>query len=128
MDQTIKPHHQEEDTCSQLAFVALFDQFALQATNDFKKKAQTQLLELDYESVVMDQLYADMSARIGESLLEALNLQLKHRFLIVPMTAAFHQGLTDNLVSSLVSRDPETSRQIFQLLIDEAGTVFGSKK
>lgn len=127
LEQAIEPLHQETDTCLQFISVALVDRFALNAANDFKKKAQTRLLEEDFESIAIDQLYADIAARIGESLMESLNLQLRQRFLIVPITAAFLQGLNDNLVSSLVSRDSESSRQIFQLLIDEASTVFGQK-
>lgn len=123
LNQAIGSLHQEADTCSQLIFAALFDQFVLNAADSFLKKSQTRLLEEDFESLAMDQLYADIKTRIGEPLLESLNLQLKQRFLIVPITAAFIQSLTDNLVSSFVSRDPESSRQIFQLLMDGSSGV-----
>lgn len=123
LNQAISPLHQEPDTCLQLIFAALFDQFVLNAADSFLKKSQTRLLEEDFESLAMDQLYADIKTRIGEPLLESLNLQLKQRFLIVPITAAFIQSLTDNLVSSFVSRDPESSRQIFQLLMDGSSGV-----
>jgi hypothetical protein len=50
--------------------------------------------------------------------MEQLNLMLKERFFTVPVVAGFMQGLTNDLLYSLTYRDSETSRQIFQLLMD----------
>lgn len=50
--------------------------------------------------------------------MEELNKQLQQRFLIVPVALSFAQGLTYDLLYKLTARDPETSRQMFQLLLD----------
>lgn len=50
--------------------------------------------------------------------METLNLRLKQRFLIAPLVPVFAQGLTNDLLYCLTSRDSETNRQIFQLAID----------
>ena len=50
--------------------------------------------------------------------MEDLNLMLKKRFLLAPKAVVFAQGLTDELLARLTSRDPETSKQIYQLFMD----------
>lgn len=63
-------------------------------------------------------LYEQISQMVGEHYMEELNTQLRQRFLIVPIALSFAQGLTYDLLYKLTSRDPETSRQMFQLLLD----------
>ena len=64
------------------------------------------------------ELYEQISQTVGESYMEELNRQLKQRFLIAPTALSFAQGLTYDLLYKLTYRDPETSRQMFQLLLD----------
>lgn len=47
-----------------------------------------------------------------------LNIRLKKRFLLAPIAVVFAQGFTDELLDRLMCRDPETSKLIFQLMID----------
>jgi len=56
---------------------------------------------------------------VDENLMEQLNLALKERFFIVPVIAGFMQGLANDLLYSLTYRDSETSKQIFQLIMDD---------
>ncbi len=56
----------------------------------------------------------------GEKEMEHLNLLFCERFLIVKAMDIFLQGMTNQLLYSLTYRDRETSKQIFQLLLDEA--------
>lgn len=80
--------------------------------------------ELESESVGVDDmvrfrnLYDQISQLAGESCMEELNEQLQQRFLIVPIALSFAHGLTYDLLYKLTARDPETSRQLFQLLLD----------
>jgi len=48
--------------------------------------------------------------------MERLNLLIRQRFLIVTPMAAFLQGLTTDLLLNLTCRDPESDKQIFQLV------------
>ena len=66
----------------------------------------------------MRELYEQISALAGESMMEELNRLLKQRFLIAPPTAVFMQGLTNDLACRLADRDHKTSRQMFQLFLD----------
>lgn len=66
----------------------------------------------------VQELYDQISHLAGESMMEELNQKIKQRFLIVPVTSAFAQGFTDELLFKLTSRDHETSKQMFQLLLD----------
>jgi hypothetical protein len=54
----------------------------------------------------------------GEEAMERLNLLFRRRFLIADTMAIFHQAMTNQLLYSLTYRDRETSKQIFQLLLD----------
>ena len=64
-------------------------------------------------------LYRQISTIIGgEEQLERLNLLIRQRFLPVTPMAGFLQGMTDDLLHDLVYRDAESSKQIFQLVLD----------
>ncbi len=52
--------------------------------------------------------------------MEHLNLLFCQQFLIVKTMDIFLQGMTNQLLYSLTCRDRETSKQVFQLLLDEA--------
>jgi len=56
----------------------------------------------------------------GENEMEHITLLVCRRCLIVNAMDIFLQGMTNQLLYSLTYRDRETSRQVFQLLLDEA--------
>ena len=56
----------------------------------------------------------------GEKEMEHLNLLFCQRFLIAKAMDIFLQGMTNQLLYSLTYRDRETSKLVFQLLLDEA--------
>lgn len=65
-------------------------------------------------------LYNRISEILGdEEAMANLNLLFRQRFLVVTAMAAFLQGITNELLYSLTYRDRESSKQIFQLLLDE---------
>lgn len=66
----------------------------------------------------LQEVYDQISHLAGESMMEELNQQIKQRFIIAPAAALFAQGFTDDLLYRLISRDIETSKQMFQLLLD----------
>jgi len=98
------------------------------------------MLSCSYLESVYEQYYSDIVADIsafidivdlnslynkicealgGEKEMEHLNLLFCERFLIVKVMDIFLQGMTDQLLYSLTYRDRETSKQVFQLLLDE---------
>ena len=66
----------------------------------------------------LKEFYNQISQIVGEPFMEEFNLRLKKRFLLAPIAVVFAQGFTDELLDRLMCRDPETSRLIFQLMID----------
>lgn len=99
------------------------------------------MLSCSYLESVYEQYYADLVADIrafldivdlnslyikicealgGEKEMEHLNILFCQRFLIVKAMNIFIQGMTNQLQYSLTYRDRETSKQVFQLLLDEA--------
>ena len=63
-------------------------------------------------------LYEQISQLTDESCMVELNRQLQQRFLIAPLALSYAQGITYDLLFKLTARDPETSKQMFQLLLD----------
>lgn len=99
------------------------------------------MLSCSYLESVYEQYYTDLVADIrafldivdlndlynkicevlgGEKEMEQLNLLFCQRFLIARAMDIFLQGMTNQLLYSLTFRDRETSKQVFQLLLDEA--------
>lgn len=68
--------------------------------------------------VSLNELYERISGYVEESLLEELNQRLLRRFQLTPVLSAFLQGFADDLLYQLTWRDPESSKQIFQILLD----------
>jgi len=90
------------------------DRFALDKRNSLSKTV---------DIVTLRDLYRKISAIIGgEEQMERLNLLIRQRFLIVTPMAAFLQGLNTDLLLNLTYRDPESSKQLFQLVLDSETT------
>ena len=73
--------------------------------------------------VSLNELYDRICGAVEEPLLEEFNRRLRQRFQLTPVLSAFLQGFADDLLYQLTWRDPETSRQIFQLLLDQTKAV-----
>lgn len=108
---------QERYTRLCLLLFPLADELLAQTTARFVEE-QVSNLNGVVDGIRLRELYNQISHLAGESMMEELNQRLKQRFLIAPQAAVFAQGLTDDLLCRLISRDHETSRQMFQLLID----------
>lgn len=68
--------------------------------------------------VSLNELYDRICGAVEEPLLEELNQRLLRRFQLTPVLSAFLQGFADDLLYQLTWRDPESSKQIFQILLD----------
>lgn len=108
---------QEHYTNLCLLMFSLADEIMNYATMKFVKQHKNSLSGVK-DIVWLQELYDQISHLAGESMMEELNQRIKLLFLIVPMTSAFAQGFTDELLLRITSRDLETSKQMFQLLLD----------
>lgn len=101
--------------CILLFFLA--DEAMLDSTGKFIKEQVTNIGG-SLDIIRVQEVYDQISHIAGESMLEELNQRIKQRFIIAPASALFAQGFTDELLYKLTYRDIETSRQMFQLLLD----------
>ena len=70
--------------------------------------------------VELRDLYGKICAILGgEDEIDKLNILFQQRFLIATQAAMFTQYVTNQLVELLLRRDWETSKQVFQLLLDD---------
>lgn len=115
---------QEKHTNFCLLLFPLADEIMNYYTSLFIKELENESAGV-VDMVCFRELYEQISELVGSSYMEELNKQLQQRFLIVPIALSFAQGLTYDLLYKLTSRDPETSRQMFQLLLD---TMPGSRE
>lgn len=108
---------QEKHTNFCLLLFPLADEIMDYYTSQFVKELESETVGIG-DMVRFRNLYEQISTLAGGSYMEELNKQLKQRFLFVPIALSFAQGLTYDLLYKLTARDPETSRQMFQLLLD----------
>lgn len=108
---------QERQTRMNLLYASLADEFLPFAVKHFLREAEGRIGE-NCDIPKLTDLYRRISETAGEALMETLNLRLKQRFLTAPLVPVFVQGATNDLLYCLLNRDSETSRQVFQLLMD----------
>lgn len=107
---------QEHRTRMYLLMALLGDMSLASALSEFAAEQHSCLLST-IDIVVLRELYRDICRYVNESLMEELNRKLR-RFQVVSLRDAFLQGYTNDLLYQLTWRDPESSKQIFQLLLD----------
>lgn len=110
-------HFQERYTKLCMLLFPMADELLMQATRDFVADRARSLNGV-VDEVRVKELYTEISRLAGESMLEELNEKIRQRFMLAPLALAFAQGMTDDLLCRLISRDNETSKQLFQLLMD----------
>lgn len=77
------------------------------------------------DTVRLKELYDQMCTYAGEKLLDRLNELVKTRFIIAPALNVYMQAATDELLFSLLQRDEVTSKQLFQLVLDDVAVDSG---
>jgi hypothetical protein len=108
---------QERYTKLCLLLFPIADELLSQATTNFVKE-QVSGLNGVVDEIRLQKLFDQIAHLAGEAMLEELNAKIRKRFLIAPLAVVFAQGMTDDLLCRLISRDNETSKQMFQLLLD----------
>jgi len=84
-------------------------------------REQDQHLKSPLDRVDLKELYRQICDVIGdEAGMKNLDRLFRERFLIITSLAGFLQGMAGDLMSELTYKDRETSKQVFQLLLDDA--------
>ncbi len=108
---------QESVTQRNLLYALAADMFVADAVTQFETE-QKESMSTILDIIQLGDLFRQISNVIGESMAEALNRKLRQNFLAAPLVPIFLQAFTNDLLFKLSYRDCETSRQIFQLLLD----------
>lgn len=64
----------------------------------------------------LHELFQMLAEIVGAAKIKILNEKLKERFIQTHPSAIVAQGMTDELIATLTTRDMETDRMIFQLV------------
>ena len=109
---------QEKSTVRDLYCAALADEFITFTVKKFIEKEKDELREV-FESIQLQEYHSKIAYLVGEEKISRLAELLKSRFLIARPVNIFLQAMTNHLLYCLTKRDKETSKQVFQLILDE---------
>lgn len=110
----------QEDGTKRAVYCALLSGELLESVVKLFEEELTDRFREVVDIVDLRDLYRKICAILGsEDEMEKLHLLFRQRFLIATPVAIFTQGAANQLMYSLLHRDRETSRQVFQLILDE---------
>lgn len=117
---------QEIETKCYVYACALFDKFVLAKSNFIERDV---LDEIDFDADGTKDVYMRICELLGDQgAMDALNNCI-HRMLVSPtLMEIYLRGMTEHLLVMLDHRDFETSRQVFQLLLDNPQLLTDASK
>lgn len=110
--------HSEYFTRLSLLYIVMADDFFSDAVQQFSKK-RASALDGIWDAVWFKEIYGQIVQITGEAVMETLNLKLKQKFLATPQMMVFLQGFASDILGCLILRDIESSKQMFQLILDD---------
>jgi len=108
----------EEYTQLALLYIMMADDFFSDAIKKFARKQEASL-SAALDTVRLREVYGQIISITGEPVMETLNLKLKQKFLATPQMMIFAQEFAFDILGWMVLRDIESSRQMFQLILDD---------
>ncbi len=109
----------QEDGTKQSIYCSMLSGELLDGAVKLFEEELTEKFRAVVDIVDLRDLYRKICAILGsEDEMEKLHLLFRQRFLIATPIAIFMQGVTNQLMYSLLHRDRETSKQVFQLILD----------
>ena len=113
------PEFQEQSTINDFRVIETANDYFAQAVEWHKNKCRDRMVH-EMDIINVRRLYDEICRRLGrEELMERLNFAIRQRFLIANSEAVFMQGLSENLLHSLINRDIETNNSIFTLVLNK---------
>lgn len=110
--------HYEPLTQMSLLYIVMADEFFSDAVKNFTRKQEMALYGI-LDFVRLREIYEQIAQITGEPAMETLNLKLRQKFLITQQLMVFAQNFTYDILGWLVFRDIESSKQMFQLILDD---------
>lgn len=110
--------YQEKVTVRDFYCTELCSEFIDFAVKNFIKEEKNKLRRV-LETVQLQEYYSKIVYLVGEEKMSRLSELLKSRFLIARPVNIFLQAITNQFLYCLTTRDKETSKQIFQLILED---------
>ncbi len=110
--------YREKYTLLEIYCVLLIPQFTDYAVNEYTEKIKRKVNSA-VDTVALSQYYDLIADLVGEEEMETLNNAIRERFIMISAVNSFLQSITDECLYCLTYRDPETSKQVFQLIQEE---------
>ena len=110
--------YQEYETVRSLTMITVFSEYMKIAVNGYLQETAENLGNV-IDSIKLKEYFDNISAIVGEREMERFNLAIKCRFMIAPVLSIYLQGMMNDYLYCFLYRDRETSRLVFQLLLDE---------
>ena len=119
----------QEDGTKQAVYCSMLSGEFLESAVKLFKKELTERFRAAVDIVDLRNLYRKICTILGgEDEMEKLHLFFRQRFLIATPVAIFMQAATNQLMYLLLNRDRETSRQVFQIILDETLCIPGDSQ
>ena len=110
----------ELDTKSELYISNIILDYSKDIIKDFKEKLVSDSINHNMpDYAIASERFEQIKEIIGSEKAERLESAIDEAFLICPASLIFVQSLITRLTEGLCTRDPQTSKQIFQLILDE---------
>lgn len=109
--------YQETNTKKALLYSLAADIIMANSVTEYVKQQEYSIAKV-MDIVQFRDIYEQISMIAGEENAEELNCRLKQTFLITQLLPIYRQAFCNDLLFKLTWRDPETSRQVFQLILD----------
>lgn len=100
-----------------LLYIVMADDFFSDAIKKFARKQESSFGAV-LDIVRLREVYGQIVSITGEAVMETLNLKLKQKFLATPQMMIFAQEFAFEILGWLILRDIESSKQMFQLILD----------
>ena len=110
--------YKERHTLVNIYCALLTPKFTDYAVNKFSEEVESRT-NLEIDTVFMSENYELITEIVGEEDMNALNMAIKGRFIISSIMDSFLQSITNEYLYCLLHRDPETSKQVYQLMLKE---------
>ena len=109
--------YKEKHTLLEIYFVLLTPQFTNYAVKKFIEDVK-QALSQEIDTILVAQHSKLIVDLVGEDEMVALNRAITGRFIISSTLNSFLQAITNEYLYCLLHRDPETSKRVFQLIME----------
>ena len=110
--------YKDRHTLLNIYCALLTPQFTDYAVNKFSEEIESRA-NIEVDTVLMSKNYELIAKIVDEEDMKVLNMAIRGRFIISSIMNSFLQSITNEYLYCLLHRDPETSKQVYQLILDE---------